>query len=270
MRPIPVKNRIGKNNIDNAKGLKGNKLIRHYHNLLKEKSRLIASSAPIEKIKNVESELENIGIDAYQRASRSGQAEGKGGDSSKILIKWIRTTPCFSYCARLKEPKDLLEIGSVSVDNKCSTCGLFRVSRIDLHSVHPLIKQQDFLERTPEEGLFTGISCSLVLNFAPPELRAKMLLHCTGLLMPPNKEQPPWLFLVLPSPCITNSRYMDEKTLHSIMIQFGFICRQKSISKKIAYYLYSYECFPMKEIDWKKKIVNDGATRNNFFIPCIL
>ncbi|EPY53486.1 fungal protein [Schizosaccharomyces cryophilus OY26] len=269
MRPVSVKDRVAKEKQKHIKGLKGNKLIRHYHNLLKEKSRLVSSHAPVKQIEDVEQQLEAIGIDAYQKASQNGQNNRKGGDSSKILVDWIRTDPNLYPKHRDTRPQQILEIGSVCVDNKCSTCGLFSVTRIDLHSSHPLIQEQDVLMRSPKEGIFDGISCSLVLNFAPPNLRAQILLKCTQLLHPPNPTHPPWFFFVLPAPCVNNSRYMDESTLHSILHRFGFTLRYSSVSKKIAYYLYAYDHPCSTNLSWKKKTVHDGPSRNNFFIPCL-
>ncbi|WBW71214.1 rRNA (adenine) methyltransferase activity Bmt2 [Schizosaccharomyces osmophilus] len=268
-RPVSVKDRVAKQKQAHPKGLKGNKLIRHYHNLLKEKARLTATQAPVQQIQDVEQQLEAIGIDAYQKASQNGQNSQKGGDSSKILVEWIRADPSFYSKHPNDRPQQMLEIGSVSVDNKCSTCGLFSVTRIDLHSSHPLIQEQDVLTRSPKQGQFHGISCSLVLNFAPPNLRAQILWKCSQLLLPPNSTHPPWFFLVLPAPCVTNSRYMDGATLHSILHHFGFTLRYSSISKKIAYYLYAYDHPCSTNLSWKKKIVHDGPSRNNFFIPCL-
>lgn len=77
--------------------------ISQFHTLLKQKSilkrQIAATDEKNEKtykellgrLVEVENKLEaSGGLKAYQEASRLGQAEDRGGDSSKILVGWLR------------------------------------------------------------------------------------------------------------------------------------------------------------------------------------
>src|SRR5258705_7151282 len=98
----------------------------------------------------------------------AGQSENRGGDSSKLLMDWIKDVQ------PLKSVPDgalrLLEVGTLSPDNACSKSTIFQVTRIDLHSQHPDILSQDFMERpipVADEEKFDIVSLSLVLNYVP-------------------------------------------------------------------------------------------------------
>ncbi|CAI4326480.1 CBM_collapsed_G0006060.mRNA.1.CDS.1 [Saccharomyces cerevisiae] len=81
------------------------------------------------------------GLETYQIASQNGQLKERGGDTSKLLEKWIRSS--FENCPGAVA----LEIGSLSSGNRISRCALFRnVVRIDLEEHEGVIKQ-DFMER---------------------------------------------------------------------------------------------------------------------------
>ena len=194
----------------------------------------------------------------------------------------------------------LLEVGALSVDNACSRSGLFEVERIDLHSQHPEIREEDFMERPVleseedrrEKG-FDVVSLSLVVNFVgSAEERGRMLervgtfLRETGrVLFDSNGEGEqganedgqgireserwfPGLFLVLPAPCVLNSRYLDEEKLKEIMRTLGFERFERKVSSKLVYYYYKYhfgkKAEGIKRI--RKTELRKGSSRNNFAI----
>jgi len=78
--------------------------ISQFHTLLKQKAivkRQIAATGGdgdetgnkelLGRLVEIEGKLEGIGgLKAYQEASRLGQAEDRGGDSSKILVGWLK------------------------------------------------------------------------------------------------------------------------------------------------------------------------------------
>lgn len=116
----------------------------------------------------------------------------------------------------------MLEIGSLSTKNACSTSGVFDIERIDLFSQEDGILEQDFMERPLpkfEKEQFDIISLSLVLNFLPTAVdRGDMLKRtCQFLDQRAPRAMPeklhdnfPALFMVVPANCIMNSRYMNE------------------------------------------------------------
>lgn len=218
-----------------------------------------------------------------------GQSSQRGGDSSKILIEWIGeirrsasgvkpdssgTTTDHTIEQRLK----LLEIGALSLDNACSKSPMFDVRRIDLSSRHPSIETQDFMERPlPKQGdeKFDIISLSLVLNYVPlPTGRGAMLRRTTKFLRHRNFDQAdsplaglfPSVFLVLPAPCVTNSRYLNEDRLAEIMNCLGYALIRSKLSAKLSYQLWRLNGGDARRGVFKKEEVNPGKSRNNFAI----
>lgn len=216
---------------------------------------------------------EKGGLKSYQQASIQGQSGERGGDTSRLLLDWL--------------PKDLpkgrklcmLEVGALSVNNACSKSDLFEMTRIDLNSQAVGIQQQDFMDRplpvsTSEK--FDIISLSLVLNYVPDALgRGEMLRRTRQFLRPLTVqghgqsalEYFPSLFLVLPAPCVINSRYLDEALLAEIMESLGYSMVQKKISTKLVYYLWRLrDENPAKRQKFQKHEVNPGRVRNNFCV----
>lgn len=212
------------------------------------------------------------GIEAYQVALTDGQDSSRGGDSSKKLIQWLETNKEWQ-----KKDKTMtaLEIGCLSPNNCISTCGMFEVTRIDLNSQNErLIQQQDFMERplpdSPSEK-FDMISCSLVLNYVPDHrIRGQMLLRFTKFLNEPKNGFEPKVFVVLPLPCVSNSRYFDNNRFLEMMQYLGFHKEEYHEAKKVAYWLFSWGgSKAMKKIPkgtFKKTEIKSGQSRNNFCI----
>ena len=252
-------------------------LIRTHHTLEKQKAKALANGDTA-MVAALQHQIESQGgIESYQRASLLGQANDRGGDSSKILMEWLEPV-----LRDLKEevtkgrPVRMLEVGALSIVNACSRNRLFEVERIDLNSQAEGIKQQDFMERPlPRDGKeqFDIISLSLVLNYVPDAVtRGEMLLRTLEFLQ--MREHPealrgffPSLFLVLPAPCVTNSRYLDEGRLEAVMESIGYVKTEKKLSNKLIYYLWRMESPTTKRtVGFKKEQVRSGKTRNNFAI----
>jgi len=251
-------------------------LIRSHHTLEKRKAKAIADGDEA-KAAALAREIElQGGIESYQRASLIGQANDRGGDSSKVLMEWL--APVISElkdCLQEGRLLRMLEIGALSTANACSRSKTFEVERIDLNSQSEGIKQQDFMERPlPKDNSekFDIISLSLVLNYVPDAAgKGDMLLRTLQFLEKPTyteslRDYFPSLFLVLPAPCVTNSRYMDEPKLEAIMESLGFVCVKKKLSTKLVYYLWRFASAPAERTAFKKTEIRSGKTRNNFSI----
>ena len=206
------------------------------------------------------------GIEAYQSASTQGQASKRGGDSSKKLVEWLKLD---LYKLKLQNV-NALEIGCLSPYNAISTSSIFDdVVRIDLNSQNSLILEQNFMDRPlpqKESEKFNLISCSLVINFVPsPKERGEMLLRITKFLKKP-KHAMSALFLVLPLPCVSNSRYFDNEKLIEIMTALGFTQTFSYEGNKVVYWLFDWN----GKVNLKKKIpkkeLHSGSNRNNFCI----
>lgn len=238
---------------------------------------------------------EDGGLAQYQAASTQGQACERGGDTSSVLVRWINDILVDASPGHdcRKKPKiestrwRLLEVGALSTGNACSKCGLFDVERIDLRSQNSGVKQQDFMQRpippsnpASEGELFDVVSLSLVVNFVgDPAARGEMLRRVSSFLRNDGDEQVSstssakaaplsLLFLVLPAPCVTNSRYLDQARLGEIMNHLGFEMVRKKLSSKLIYYLWKFcrERVRKTKRVWKKEEIKKGANRNNFAI----
>lgn len=173
----------------------------------------------------------------------------------------------------------MLEVGALLTTNACSKSGLFDIQRIDLHSQAEGITKQDFMERPlPQDDKehFDIVSLSLVLNFVPePVGRGDMLKRtCQFLdrrapLTFPESLQAiyPALFLVLPAPCMTNSRYMNEERLTCMMASLGYVLLRRKLTDKIYYALWQLRDRPVpKEQNFRKTVLNGRGGMNNFCV----
>jgi 25S rRNA (adenine2142-N1)-methyltransferase len=261
-------------------------LIRTHHTLEKRRAKALANGDTAEVIA-ISAEIEKHGgIEKYQRASLLGQANDRGGDSSKILMGWLTSGDQLSANNGIGATKKempllrMLEVGALSTTNACARSGLFDIERIDLNSQAEGITQQDFMERHLPSGSseqFDIISLSLVLNYVPDATgRGEMLERTLKFLRrPPLDERHqhlqelfPSLFLVLPISCVMNSRYMDEPRLEAIMNSLGYVKVHEKLSNKLVYYLWrAADLVPKKRMQSFKKVeVRAGKTRNNFAV----
>ncbi|KAK5135971.1 hypothetical protein LTR08_004429 [Meristemomyces frigidus] len=255
--------------------VKTRQLIRTHHALNKQlaKAEADGDTAEADELKKRIADLG--GLKSYQQASQLGQANDRGGDSSSVLMEWLK--PAAAQLGSQPAKLRMLEIGALSTKNACSKSGLFDIERIDLFSQADGIVQQDFMERpypAKDTDQFDIISLSLVLNFVPDaEGRGEMLKRTCRFLnikkSLPDKLQAfcPALFLVLPTSCIANARYMNEERLTNIMASLGYVMMHVKQTAKLVYYLWQLrdKSVPEEQI-FSKKQVNPGAGKNNFSV----
>ena len=258
-------------------------VIRNHHTLTKQlKSAITRNDSATAASLQAEMEAKG-GLAKYQEASIQGQSLERGGDSSRVLIRWLaELLPPELHAGKQERKLRLLEVGALRIDNHCSRSGLLSVTRIDLHSQHPKIQTQDFMARPiPPSAMlqiegFDIVSLSLVVNFVSDAVgRGEMLKRVSSFLrVPPSEYEDvadpslPALFLVLPAPCVTNSRYLNEERLESIMQSLGYKRIRRKISAKLVYYLWGFERSLKVETSksFPKKELRGGASRNNFAI----
>lgn len=260
-------------------------VIRTHHTLEKRRVQALVAgdnAAVLELSKQIE---QHGGIRTYQRASLLGQANERGGDSSKVLMDWLKLSKSLSQAKegmtiKKGKPLRMLEVGALSITNACSRSDIFEIERIDLNSQAEGIMQQDFMERPlPKDSSekFDIISLSLVLNFVPDAVgRGEMLERTLKFLRSPSFDDLdenltasfPSLFLVLPVSCVTNSRYLDEARLEAIMRSLGYAKVHQKLTKKLAYYLWkATDLGPRKWMESFKKVeIRAGKIRNNFAV----
>ena len=260
-----------------------------YHQLQKARAQALCNGEH-EKATQLQNEIDSHGgLASYQVASLTGQSKERGGDTSKVLVDWIREglrkgntgvdSPLFELGGR---PFRMLEIGALSLNNACAQSKLFEMTRIDLRSMHPSIKEQDFMARPlpgsidNDDERFDILSLSLVLNCVPdPRGRGEMLRRTCKFLrqkshLDQSKEEAstlfPSLFLVLPAPCVKNSRYVTEDSLRLIMESLGYSLLQYKMTAKLVYYLWKYDASRSTPKAFGKTEINSGRIRNNFSI----
>ncbi|KAI0115318.1 putative methyltransferase-domain-containing protein [Daldinia grandis] len=252
-------------------------LINSHHVLEKKKAQAVAKG-DIATQAAVEAEIAALGgLEKYQQASLQGQRLDRGGDSSRVLMEWLHSMGP-SLTSPMEARLKMLEVGTLSTTNVCSKSGVFDMERIDLNSQSDGILQQDFMKRPlPEDDSerFDIISLSLVLNFVPDAIgRGEMLLRTLEFLKEPDADSSsqlrdifPSLFMVLPAPCITNSRYMNEAHMESIMRTLGYVKAQSKTTQKLIYYLWVRKS-PLQSplTTFKKLELRSGHSRNNFAI----
>ena len=197
-------------------------------------------------------------------------------------MQWLSGLyPKNDQAVKLERRLRMLEVGTLRIDNACSRSGLLDVTRIDLHSQHPDIQTQDFMARPvpstaaiETEG-FDVVSLSLVVNYVGDAIgRGNMLKRVSSFLRPPSSGSGnttisclPALFLVLPAPCMTNSRYFNEARLESIMRSLGYTIVRRKISGKLMYYLWRYDRGrEEKGMTFRKEELRSGKSRNNFAV----
>ena len=263
-------------------------LIRSYHTLQKQLSRAVADDNTV-LAASLQSQLNDAGgLEKYQEASIQGQSAERGGDSSRVLMEWLKDLDTQQQRqAKVSVKKSdktrlrMLEVGALKPDNACSRSGTFDMERIDLHSRHPDILEQDFMQRPiPKEGDigekgFDVVSLSLVVNYVGDAVgRGEMLRRVSKFLRPNRAEGEkdrqgllPALYLVLPAPCVENSRYMDEERLECVMRTLGYVKVRKKMSQKLVYYLWRFEVVTGQLVKkFNKDKLRKGKERNNFAI----
>lgn len=134
---------------------------------------------------------------------------------------------------------------------------------IDLNPRAAHVVACDFFDFTAASP-FDIVCLSLVMNFVgAPEKRGQMLLHAHALLKAEG-----YLYIVLPLPCMTNSRYMNAAHFRQIVETNGYKVVQQYDSTRLSYWLLqrqagfdATQCTP-----YAKGLLEDGVKRNNFCI----
>ncbi|KAJ3109524.1 hypothetical protein HDU97_005181 [Phlyctochytrium planicorne] len=165
-----------------------------------------------------------------------------------------------------KQKLNVLDVGAVDGTTYDRQSSWMQVTYIDLNPQNPGISKQDFFDRprpNTDAEKFHIVCFSLVVNFVPDiEKRGEMLrrsntfLHLNGIL-----------YLVVPLPCITNSRYMTHDRLTAIMTHFGFSQIHHHFSKKLAHFVYKkVKDVEIPSSDWEdvvpEEVGDDGDAKD--------
>lgn len=266
--------------------------IRTYHTLEKRlKQARNANDSTLAA--SIQAELDSLGgLQAYQAASTLGQSAQRGGDTSKVLVEWL--APVLEK-RTVERPLRILEVGALSTVNALNILGKTVVRRIDLRSNDPEIEEMNFMALPPGEPWkdssgYDVLSLSLVVNFVgDPVGRGEMLRHTTCFLQSrkPGRDVEgakktssdgdrndteyllPALFLVLPLPCVDNSRYFTAERLGEMMTSLGYARTRMKSTAKLYYSLWRCDDelqAVQSAREFNKEELRKGKDRNNFCI----
>jgi 25S rRNA (adenine2142-N1)-methyltransferase len=261
--------------IDNAGH---SKVISKYHALLKQLAAVDSNplfrtgASKLLRKSVLQAQIDNIGIDKYQMASRAGESKNGGVDCSA----WVSLEIAGSWPQGRSHPDSLslLDIGAIVPRFSSSLPGgrgiTLDVTSIDLNPQDPSghVERADFFNfavaAEKNGATFDVLVLSLVLNFVPlPSNRGKMLSLAHRIASSGGL-----LFLVLPLACLTNSRYCDEALLANILAAVGWSVTKASHTDKLARFVCKKAVsLPGKaEHAHVRRIIRGGASRNNFLV----
>lgn len=283
------------------------KFITRFHTINKELAN--DPNLTVEKRSMLENEKKELGgLETYQKASVKGEKLKGKFQTSKWFVKQIQEQNCQLKLIIDRKEKNkqegkqklkLLDVGALDEnyakqsswidctsigknleekEKEMNMCVCFRFNSfmfvslffLDLHSQHPSVKQMDFFDfKLEDESQPLDVLClSLVLNFVGSfQARGEMLRRCKRLL----KQDGGILFIVLPLPCVSNSRYMNHELFIELLSSLSFKLHTHHFSAKLAFYIFEQSTQPVPTSlitkDFKtRKLVRKGLDRNNFWI----
>ena len=257
------KRKKSKKSVVEISSRKDRRIITEYHTLNKtidsvRKNPSIQREDKAAQIAALEAKKEKIGgINAYQKASKLGEARHGSFNSAKWILKQLRA---FNVFANRTEDEKLrvLDVGALD-NNYKKHAKWIQCTPIDLNPQSNEVIKADFLKLDDKE--YDVVVLSLVVNFEGDiRKRGDMLRKCPKLVVDQG-----YLFIVLPLPCLNNSRYLNEEVFVSIMESLGFdVCSQYN-SKKLSFFMFR-KTHQVQVKSFPKKILRKGGNHNNFAI----
>ena len=273
----------------------GAQLIRDYHFVEKQIAQLQrqlgsdASSNP--KLVALQKQLADMGgLEAYQKASLKGESEGAGFDASEWVLDEIDRLKVLEQMpmrqpacpASASNQLKLLDVGAI-VDHYAAPLaqkGLadtLDYTCIDLNSQHENVLQVDFFDHAKEQLAaadhpYDVVVLSLVLNFVGDIVKRGDMLRLASQLVPEGG----YVFVVLPSACMTNSRYTNEQEFKTILRSVGLPVTSYSdgdeciaYSDKLFFAICQRSDDPLRRLPcaaYKRTLCRGGKERNNFCV----
>ncbi|SCV67529.1 BQ2448_5140 [Microbotryum intermedium] len=259
-------------------------LIREFHAIEK---RLAVTQDPTKRAGLIARQEELGGLQKYQDASVHGGDKSRGGETSKWCVTQLKELKVGLDKGKQKEeakvepvinpdgtktwPKiereklRLLDVGAIA-GTAYADYAWIETTSIDLNPQSKSVLKYDFFDYpppSPSGRFFDVVALSLVLNFEGSLTRRADMLRRAHLYLKPQGL----LFLVLPLPCLTNSRYMNHARLESILLTTGWAPVKKKDSAKLTYWL----CKRVGDgsgdgKSWRREQLRGGIQRNNFAI----
>ena len=249
---------------------KDRKIIGEYHTLNKKidavrRNPSISKEDKETKIAELQVKREKLGgIEAYQQASKLGEARHGSFNSAKWVIKQLKALKVFPVQKSTEihvanNKLRLLDVGALD-NNYQKHVKWIHCTPIDLNPQSSKVMKADFLALQGKQ-LYEVVVMSLVVNFeGDVRKRGDMLRKCETLIVDQG-----YLFFVLPLPCIKNSRYLNEDLFVSMMDSLGFDVSAKHNSNKLSFFMFrkTRQC---QAKSFPKRVLRKGGNHNNFAI----
>lgn len=242
---------------------KDKKLINKYHALKKlqeavKKDNQLSTEEKSVKMTDLNTKLEKLGgIDAYQEASRLGEKRYGGFNSAKWVVKQLKE----NGIQAVKDQKlRLLDVGALSC-NYTKQQSWIDCTSIDLNPQSHMITKADFLQLDSKAPKYDIVVLSLVINFEGDQVkRGEMLKQCTKITAVNG-----YLFIVLPLPCLMNSRFFSKELFLSITESLGFERITQHSSRRL-YFVMLKNTGNVNLQSFPRKTIRKGDGHNNFLI----
>ena len=259
----------GKKPIVEIHSRKDRRIITEYHTLNKRidsvrRNPSIHKEDKASQIASLEAKKEKLGgINAYQKASRLGEARHGSFNSAKWVLKQMKAFNVRELKANETKTEEeklrLLDVGALD-NNYKKHLKWMQCTPIDLNPQSNEVIEADFL-KLDGKAKYDVVVMSLVINFeGDTRKRGDMLRKCQELIVDQG-----YLFIVLPLPCLSNSRYLNEELFISMMGSLGFdVCARHS-SKKLSFSMFR-KTHPVQVKSFPKKVLRKGGNHNNFAI----
>ena len=249
---------------------KDQRIIYEYHTLSKKidsvmKNRKLLGEEKASEIAVLEAKREKLGgIDAYQKASKLGESRHGNFNSAKWVIRQLKNyNICTSATVQVTESEKgklkLLDVGALENNYKKQRKWIDCMA-IDSNPQSGSVLQADFLKLDCKVK-YDVVVLSLVINFeGDSRRRGYMLQKCNKLVMKHGL-----LFIVLPVPCLTNSRYFNKELFTSMLHSLGFELWSSHNSRKLSFFMFQKTAKTQSK-SFPKQLVRKGGNRNNFAI----
>ncbi|XP_068708960.1 uncharacterized protein [Montipora foliosa] len=241
---------------------KDRKLIAEYHTLNKridalQKNSLIPKEDKDSRIAALKAKREKIGgINAYQQASKLGEAHHGSFNSAKWVVKQLKA---FNVRPAAEKQLKMLDVGALD-NNYQKQSKWIQCTPIDLNPQNSQVIRADLLTLKDTKE-YDVIVLSLVVNFeADIRKRGEMLRKCQELIVHEG-----YLFIVLPLACLENSRYLNEDQFVSMLGSLGFEVCFGHNSRKLCFYMFRKTNQPSAK-SFPKRVLRKGGNHNNFAI----
>ncbi|EST06194.1 25S rRNA (adenine(2142)-N(1))-methyltransferase, Bmt2 [Kalmanozyma brasiliensis GHG001] len=248
--------------------------IAKFHTLLKQ----LEQAKTSEEKDVIQEGLDSLGgLAQYQAWSLTGSAKAGQTPTSKWCIEALNSV--YEHSRDLPKFR-ILDVGAIT-GTAYTKYRWIDATSIDLHPQGEHVEKYSFFDYplpTKEEDRFNMVALSLVVNFVGDvRKRGEMLRHVHKYL---KEDAEGFCFLVLPLSCLTNSRYMNQSHLRSILDSLGFEVLKQSDSARLSRWLLKRKPLDERRAakkdehatdEWdgtvfKKRDINPGQDRNNFAI----